>query len=317
MRGFAESFDLKLIICEVILMCEKDDFDSEYALQHLTNDNLEELFGLKLVNYEYQLNDLRVDGLGFDEDTKSFVIIEYKNEENDRVLKQGKGYYDNLQNNPCEYIKEYNDAFGTDYGEDYFDFEKTKVMIIGPKFTPEQIEKSKNPDYPFELYTISLYKCDEKRGCVSYKGVNIDFNKKLKNIDLDDLKLTKDTLLEDKSKEVKELYEDFERRLTEEFKEAKIEYLVDAVSIKAHNNFICNVNVKKSIRIYFYTHKLNEINKQLDKDNCLKENIRNIAYLTTGGPLAYFELTLTPSEIEYAIKRIKQIANAKRRRNKK
>ena len=122
------------------------------------------------------------------------------------------------------------------------------------------------------------------------------------SIDLDDLKLTKDTLLEDKSKEVKELYEDFERRLTEEFKEAKIEYLVDAVSIKAHNNFICNVNVKKSIRIYFYTHKLNEINKKLDKDNCRKENIRNIAYLTTGGPLAYFELTLTPSEIEYAIK---------------
>lgn len=297
-------------------MWEKIDFENEYTLQHLTNDNLDELFNLKFVTFEYQLNDLRVDGLALDEKTKSFVIIEYKNEEDPEVLEQGKRYFDNLQNNRCKYIQEYNGAFGTDYDEDYFDFKKTKVMIIGPKFTQEQIKKSENPYYPFELYTISLYKCDEKKGCVSYKGVNVEYDGKLEDINLDDLELTSDTVLNDKSEEIKELYLDFERRLLNHYNNLDnnldIKYLVDAVSIKAHNNLICNVDVKKSIKIYFYTHKLNGINKKLDEDHCHKKNIRNIAYLTTGGPLAYFELTLTSDNIPYAIEMINKIDEAKK-----
>lgn len=74
-------------------MCEKIDFDSEYALQHLTNERLKILFELKYITHEFQfkgfkingleINDkmesLRIDGLAFDDEEKAFVIIEYKN----------------------------------------------------------------------------------------------------------------------------------------------------------------------------------------------------------------------------------------------
>ena len=75
-------------------MCEKRKFEMEYYLQQLTNQHLEYLFGLEFVTSEFELpglaNDsdceklvecgkksesLRIDGLAFNEETKSFVII--------------------------------------------------------------------------------------------------------------------------------------------------------------------------------------------------------------------------------------------------
>ena len=56
----------------------KVEFKYERDLQKLTEDNLEELFGLKFVATEFQLDNLRIDTLAFNEQTKSFVIIEYK-----------------------------------------------------------------------------------------------------------------------------------------------------------------------------------------------------------------------------------------------
>ena len=54
--------------------------DLEKDLQTLTEDNLEIIFGLKNVSTEFALHNFRIDTLAFDNETKSFVIIEYKKE---------------------------------------------------------------------------------------------------------------------------------------------------------------------------------------------------------------------------------------------
>ena len=54
----------------------KVEFEYERELQKLTEDNMEELFGLKFVASEFQLDNLRIDTLAFNEETKSFVIKE-------------------------------------------------------------------------------------------------------------------------------------------------------------------------------------------------------------------------------------------------
>ena len=313
----------------VLTKGEEIKFKSEYALQHLTNDNLEELSDLKFITAELQIRGLRIDGLAFNEKTNTFVILEYKKKLDNNVLKQGYDYYELLQEkenmnneelvdlkeNRQAYLDKYEEVFGTKLNEKDIDFSKTKVMIISPKFSKEQIEKSKNPEYPFELYTVALYKHGEKTGRVSYKKVNdSDFNEIL-DINLDDLIITKDELLEDKSDEIKGLYNSFENSLLNQFKGINIKYLVDAVSIKAHKNFICNVNVKKAIKIHFYTKGL-EINKKLEEDRCNKKNLRNISKISTGGPLAYYELTLILEDIEYALDIIKQIDEEKRSNKK-
>lgn len=67
----------------------KEDFKLERHIQTLTEDNIETIFfGLEFVKTEFQLNNLRMDTLAFDRESKSFVIIEYKRETNFSVIDQ-------------------------------------------------------------------------------------------------------------------------------------------------------------------------------------------------------------------------------------
>ena len=328
-------------------MGEKIDFDSEFVLQHLTNDYLKVLFELEFITSEFQFkgikingsefNDkmqyLRIDGLAFDTKTNEFVIIEYKNTLNLQVLDQAKNYYYNLietfdgtfkedsekdlekeyseslQENMEELCKMYKEKFKEDYKVEDGRL-KARVMLIGPDFQ-ENIE-NENPGFEYEVYKATLYKFNEINGYVSYEGVSDKYFNKNLHVNLGNLKLTICTLLNDKSDEIKGLYKNFENTLLNQLNDLDIKYLVDAVSIQAHNEYICLVNVKKSIKIYFYTKGLDEINEKLKKDNCIKENLRDISGISTGGELACYELTLTPEEIEYAIDLINKIYNAKK-----
>ena len=58
-------------------LCSTESKVLAEELQTLTEKNLEELFGLKFVATEFQVDNLRIDTLAFNEETKSFVIIEY------------------------------------------------------------------------------------------------------------------------------------------------------------------------------------------------------------------------------------------------
>lgn len=54
-------------------------FDSEKELQSLCEKNLNLLLGIEFVATEFTVSNLRLDTVAFDEQTNSFVIIEYKN----------------------------------------------------------------------------------------------------------------------------------------------------------------------------------------------------------------------------------------------
>ena len=274
-------------------MRKKIPFDSEYQLHNLTQNHLKELFKLKLVASEIQKEDLRFDNLAFDEKTNTFVIIEYKNELNLNVLNQVQEYRELLLSKPEEYADLLDDS-------KEIDFKNTRVMIIGPEFSEKQIEESENLDFPTELYVVSLFKEDDKNGCVLYEKTDGNFTKKL-DINLDSIKLTQDTLLENKSEEIIELYIDFENKLLDKFDDLDLKYLVDAVSIKSQDKYICLVTVKSSIKIIFYT-------KQLEDS---KNETRDISNITTGGELADYELTLNHENIDYTIDLIKQVYDQK------
>ena len=268
-------------------MAKKISFENEYALHKLTEKHLKELFDLEFVVSEIQLNDLRLDNLAFDLKTNSFVIIEYKNEYNANVLNQAQEYYDLIQENRKYFTNQLDDTAEVN-------FENNKVMIIGPEFSQSQINEAKTN---FELWKITLF--DD--GKVIYENLENNEVKSL-NINLDDLKLTENTLLEDKSEEIIDLYNDFKNSLLNEFDDLDLKFLVDAVSIKAQNEFICIVNVKNSIKIQYYTKKLE------DREN----KTRDISNISTGGPLSNYELTLTSENIDYAIDLIRQVYILKR-----
>ncbi len=61
-------------------------------------------FWFDFVKSEFQLNDLRMDTLAFDKETKSFVIVEYKKSSTFSVIDQGYAYLALLLNNKADFI---------------------------------------------------------------------------------------------------------------------------------------------------------------------------------------------------------------------
>lgn len=242
---------LNILITINTNMCEKTRFKSEFILQKVTRNNLE-IFDLKLITSEIQYSRRRFDTLAFDENTKSFVIIEYKNKIDFNVLNQSFKYYKLLLSKPKVYIDRYNEVFNKDFNESDFEWDKSKVLIIGPKFSDKQIEYAKDPKWPFEIWKTTL--CNNN--CIYYENLESDEVKKLP-VSNEDLSLTENDLLENRTPKVKDLYFSIKSSLKREFNNVQDRILINAVSYRTNKNLICKVNfLKNSLNIFFYTGSL-------------------------------------------------------------
>ena len=58
---------------------KQKDFKNEKELQNFFENNIETILEYKFIDTEFVVGDFRIDSLAFDEESKSFRIIEYKN----------------------------------------------------------------------------------------------------------------------------------------------------------------------------------------------------------------------------------------------
>ena len=86
---------------------ERSPFQKEIEIQNLVEKNVETLFGIELVSSEFKIGEFRIDTLCFDEETNSFVIIEYKKGSSYSVIDQGYSYLSKMLNNKDSFILEY------------------------------------------------------------------------------------------------------------------------------------------------------------------------------------------------------------------
>jgi predicted transport protein len=133
------------------------DFKLEKDIQNLVEKNLEELFHLQFVKSEVKIKNFRVDTLGFNKETKSFVIIEYKKDKNYSVIDQGYTYMSLMLNNKSDFILEYNENCGGTIKREDIDWSQSKVVFISPQFTEFQKHSVNFKDVPFELWEIKKY----------------------------------------------------------------------------------------------------------------------------------------------------------------
>jgi RecB family endonuclease NucS len=82
----------------------EQQFPLESEIQRLTEANLHDLFELDFVKSELELHGLRIDTLAFDNESKAFVIIEYKKDRNFSVVDQGMTYLNLMLNNKADFI---------------------------------------------------------------------------------------------------------------------------------------------------------------------------------------------------------------------
>lgn len=129
----------------------------EKHLQTLTEQNLEQVFGLQFVSTEFERNNLRIDTLAFDTEANAFVIIEYKRDRSFSVIDQGYAYLALLLNNKAEFILEYNERTGKTLHRDSIDWSQSRVLFVARSFTVHQQQAINFKDLPIELWEVQQY----------------------------------------------------------------------------------------------------------------------------------------------------------------
>ena len=137
----------------------EQQFPLESEIQRLTEANLHDLFELDFVKSEFELHGLRIDTLAFDNESKAFVIIEYKKDRNFSVVDQGMAYLNLMLNNKADFILEYNESshFSHNLKREEVDWSQSRIIFISPEFTKYQQHAIGFKDLGIQLWEVHKY----------------------------------------------------------------------------------------------------------------------------------------------------------------
>lgn len=290
-------------INEISISLERD-------IQQITEDNLETLFGLKLIKSEFQLHNLRIDSLAFDEENQSFVIIEYKKGTNYSVIDQGFSYLSLMLNNKADFILEYNDRVSKPIKREDVDWSQSKVLFVSPSFGTYQLNAINFRNLPFELWEVKKYEKD------MYSYTEIRASEQSEDIE----NIIKDPNIEKVTKEVKvytvdghfpekrelarELFDVLRQRvlgLSDSMQEVPTKYYV-AYKVPYNGklqNILEVVPLASGLKLYFDISK----NDLTDPEKIVKD-CEKVGHWATGDSV----LNITnEQELDYAMYLIKQV----------
>lgn len=134
------------------------DFEYEKTMQAAVGDSLRVIFpDLEIVGHEICLKKYRFDTVAFNVKTKSFVLIEYKKVQNDQALAQGLAYLEALIGNEGNFLEACRDKSNKKYEKNDVVWDKTKVVLIAPKFTDRLLKAAEQTKDRIELHRITKY----------------------------------------------------------------------------------------------------------------------------------------------------------------
>lgn len=288
-------------------LIREDYFKLEKDIQDLIEQNLQKIFGLEFVQSELALNNFRIDTLAFDQESNSFVIIEYKRDKNFSVIDQGFAYLSLLLNNKADFILEYNELRDTSLKRDDVDWSQSRVLFVSTSYTNHQIASINFKDLPIELWEIKKY----ENGIISFNQIKADnAQESVKKITEQDETLervrreikvyTEEEHLELGSESIIELYEKLKSAILNlgdiELKPKKL-YL----AFVAGGNVVDIVIQRKALKCF-----LNLDRGNLDDPKKIARDVYKIGHWGNGD----YEITLSNDEnLEYIMSLIKQSYN--------
>jgi hypothetical protein len=152
-----EVFNIKNNKVEVV---ELNPFKLEKDIQEVIEKNTESFFGLEFVRSEFPIGEFRIDTLCFDNETNSFVLIEYKKGSSYSVIDQGYSYLSLMLNNKSEFIIEYNERLNKTLKRDDVDWTHSRILFISQSFSSYQRNSVNFKNLPFELWEIKRFNND-------------------------------------------------------------------------------------------------------------------------------------------------------------
>ena len=232
---------------------DQKPFNLEKDIQSVVEQNTQELFNIDFVTSEFSLGNFRIDSLCYDEENKSFVIIEYKKGKSYSVIDQGYSYLSLMLNNKSDFILEYNENKKNSIKRGDVDWSSSKVIFISPSFNTYQKNSVNFQDVPFELWEIKKY---------SNNMISLNQHQSSSKESIQNLEGKKNSIIKDVGKEVRvvsedELFVGKDEGIHDLFQQMK-EKILDWEDVRITNNYqYFRVQNGKNIKFYIDPQKNN------------------------------------------------------------
>ena len=195
-------------------------FKLEKDIQNIIENNTQELFNLEFVKSEFTIGKYRIDTLCFNEEDKSFVIIEYKKGNSYSVVDQGYTYLSAMLNNKSDFILEYNELKNSNIKREEVDWSQSRVIFISPSFNSYQKDSVNFKDIPFELWQIKQFNNDivslnqissnSKESIKEIRNITSEDNKVLDEVEVYD----EESVISRTSDLIKDIYFEIKEKLS-------------------------------------------------------------------------------------------------------
>ncbi|RZT98243.1 putative transport protein [Advenella incenata] len=281
-------------------------FKLEREIQQMFESNLMKIMDLNLVRSEFSIKNKRIDTLGFDDQTKAFVIIEYKRNRNVSVIDQGFTYLSLMLENKADFIVEYNEQLKKNLKRNDVDWSQTRVAFVSPSFTENQVQATNFKDIAIELWEIRQYEnglisinqLKQSKSAASIKPI-AQQNNELKKV-TDEIKIYTEEDHASRGGEVTfELYEKFRDAILNLGDGIEIKPQKHYIAFKKDSNIACLELQKKKLKIYIGAKA-----GSLDDSKALAKDVSTIGHWGTGD----YEITVDDdTNLEYIMSLIRQV----------
>ena len=230
---------------------KQKDFKNEKELQTFFENNIETILGYKLIDTEFSVGNFRIDSLAFDEETKSFRIIEYKNVKNTSLVDQGYTYLKLMLERKADFVLQYNIKTKESLTTKDIDWSQSRIVFVSPIYTVYQLNATDFKNIPVDLVKVTRYE---------ENIVEIDFIKKTSNVKIQDIQTksiqsevnnevivyTEDEHLSKVSDNIKNIYEELKNRILE----------LDDIDVDVKKKYIAFKGSKNIVDIAFNKDKI-------------------------------------------------------------
>jgi predicted transport protein len=285
---------------------KESPFKLEREIQRLFENNLSIIMGLELVKSEFTIKNKRIDTLGYDSQSKAFVIIEYKRDKNSSVVDQGFTYLNLMLQNKADFVLEYNESLKKSILRSDVDWSQTRVAFVSPGFTENQREATNFKDIAIELWEVKQYEngivsinqIKKSNAAESIKAIT-DKNKELQEISKEIKVYTEDDHLNGKPDETIELYEKFKAAILDLSADIEVKPQKFYIAFKKGSN-ITDIEIQKNgIKI--------SINMKAGKLDDPKHLMRDVSILKGHSLNGDYEYKVdSDKDLEYIMSLVKQ-----------
>jgi len=245
-----EVFKIKDHKVEVV---ELNTFKLEKDIQEVIEKNTESFFGLEFVRSEFPIGEFRIDTLCFDNETNSFVLIEYKKGSSYSVIDQGYSYLSLMLNNKSEFIIEYNERLNKTLKRDDVDWTQSRILFISQSFSSYQRNSVNFKNLPFELWEIKRFNNDtivlNKHNSTSKESIdtlsNVDSSNLIESVSKEIQVIDEEFHTSKLDTDTLQKWNDFKERISE-LDNVKLEIKKPYISLMGESKNVCFCNFRKN-----------------------------------------------------------------------